>query len=315
MPRACSSTASPPAESERLNTSKGEWLSFLQSFPYSETKMKKKGRRSKRAIRRFPRLLEGTEAAALEKLLWNKPEFQARVQPDKYTIDFVFSLRYSQPLQRYRSLRHIIFGPAFKSWEGSFRSAYSHLRYGDKALDQSMANNLHRLFNQGVRLWLQAAWSLKGIRKTSNEKPSRRTELATFDKEAPIKSNQPDPRIAIWTANKQRQWLTAVRGIRQRLKSRAQCMQPAELRREIERMVPYKKFSAGLEKIAPEKHPTPQAFFTATWLSAKSMVDAMLAAELERKGFDPKRISVKTYLKEGKKLLTALSALPQPHRW
>jgi hypothetical protein len=261
--------------------------------------------------RHFPRLLAGTEAAAIEKLIWKIPEFQARMGTDIRTIDFIFRLRLPRQLKRYQSLYWILFGPTAESWEKSFRSAYSRLRYGDKDLEQSIANPLHLLFLEGVRLWLQDAWSLKGIAKNTNKKPSRRTELEIFNKESRIKKNQPDPRVAMLTARRGRQFFTDVPALRTRLKDRAAFMELGQLRSEITKVLPYKIFLAGLRRIAPEPHPSPKAFFTASWVTETAMVEAMLTAELEMKGYSLKRISLKTYLKEGEKLLTALSFLPK----
>jgi hypothetical protein len=235
------------------------------------------------------------------------------VRPDEHTIDFIFRLCLSQPLKRYPSLHYILFGPASESWEKLFRSAYSRLDYGDKDLEQSIANRLHLLFQEGVRLWLHEAWSLKGIAKNTGKKPSRRRELEIFNKEARIKRNQPDPRVAMWTARRERQFLTDVPALRTRLKERAAFMQLIELRREKTKVLPYKTFLAGLRQIAPERNPSPKAFFTASWISERSMVEAMLTAELEMKGYNLKRISLKKYLKEGGALLTALPSLPKLH--
>src|ERR1700691_6109949 len=120
-------------------------------------------------MKRFPRLLEGAEAVALEKMIWNTPEFRPRLQPDEQAIDFIFRLRFSQRRKRYHSLRYILFGPGSKSWEKSFRSVYSRVPYGDKNLEQSISNRLHKLFVEGVKLWLHKTWSLKGIPKNTNK--------------------------------------------------------------------------------------------------------------------------------------------------
>ena len=233
------------------------------------------------------------------------------MQSDEQAIDFIFRFRFPPRGKRYHSLRYILFGPDSKSWQRSFRLAYSRVNYGDKNLERSISNQLRKLLVEGGRLWLRETWSLKGIPKNTIKTLSRRTEMNAFEQEARIKRNQPDPRIAMWVFRRRLQLLTAVPALRERLKDRASLMEPVELRFEIMKVLPFKLFLVGLRKIAPEPNPTAQTFFTANWVSTKPMVESMLTAELEAKGYDLKRISLKTYLKEGKKLVTALSLLPK----
>lgn len=75
----------------------------------------------------------------------------------------------------------------------------------------------------------------------------------------------------------------------------------------------YKAFLVGLRQIKLEANPSPKAFFTAPWVSERSIVEAMLTAELEMKGINLKRISLIEYLKEGVEFLTALLSLPKLH--
>jgi hypothetical protein len=273
--------------------------------------------RSDHPIKRFPRLPTGDEVAALEKLAWSAPEFDVEVNSADRAIDFIFRIAVPKLPKRYRTLSSVLF-PSItehrksvsQSWEEAFQSGFSKAKYNNKNFAKFIASPLHKLFIAGIQEWLHdESWDVED----ADGKPIGPTRLAAFENKSRIGKNQPDPKLALWTARRASRFRSAITVLRADLSKRVDGMKPGELRQEILKLLPYRTFIAGLRKIGPEPNPSPKAFFTATWVTTKSMVEAMLTAELEEvKGCDLSRISLKTYLKNGEELLGVLSSLPQP---
>jgi len=261
-----------------------------------------------KAIKRFPRRLEGEEAAAIEKLAWGTPEFRACMAADEYAVDFIFRISLSQLPKRYRALFGTLFFFGSDTWESAFSWAYSRLKYGDKDLERSVANRLHKLFLTGIQVWLDESWSREG--NPQNEK-NRTTELEAFKKQATIKRNQPDPIVALWTASRRDELFPVLESLRNRVGTKARVTKPKDLQDQIAAFIPYQTFLEALRRLSENPQFDPRRFFYTSLYPVTSVVEAMLTAELELKGYDLKRISLKKYLKEGEQLLTSLSLLPK----
>ncbi len=270
--------------------------------------------RFKHPIKRFARLPTGDEVAALEKLVWSAPKFGVEVNPADRTIDFIFRIAVPKLPKRYRTLSSVLFPSIVeqrkgvsRSWQKAFQAGFSKAKYNNKDFAKFIASPLHKLFIAGIQEWLHDKfWDVLGV----DGKLIGPTRLAAFEDKSRILKNQPDPQVALLAVRRRDRFLTAIPKLRKLSNQRVAGMTSSELRQQISKLLPYKTFLAGLRKLAPEPNPSPRAFFTEPWVSTRSMVEAMLTAELEVKSYDLNRISLKTYLKEGEELLRALSSLP-----
>jgi hypothetical protein len=196
-----------------------------------------------------------------------------------------------------------------RSWQKAFQSAFSKAKYNNKDFAKFIASPLHELFRAGVQEWLNdETWKIEGV----DGKLIGATRLAVFKEKSRVLKNQPDPRVALCVARKWHRYFPAARGLRGRLKNRAPSMEPAGLRREIDKVLPYGLFLAALRQVCGDQNADPREFFNTAWLSTELLVVAMLEAELKKKHYDPKKISVKTYLKVGNELLSLISSVPKP---
>jgi len=264
--------------------------------------------RKTKSPRRFPRILNENEAIGLEKLAWNTPQFLARVKTEKRAVDFTFRISVPQFPKHYRALQMLLFASTTESWEKAFREAYLKSKYGDKDLAKFMVNPLHELFRAGVKEWLDETWDLEDTEKG----PAKPPRLEAFSKGSQMRKHQPDPRVALRLARRRNRLLPAARRLRIRLESTVSSMKPEKLRREISRVLPYGGFLAALRNILKDLIAGPGQFFNRSGLSAKLVIEDVLKSELEKKGYDIKTISVKTYLKVGEQLINCLSSLPKP---
>jgi hypothetical protein len=262
----------------------------------------------KKEIKRFPRLPNENEAIGLANLAWNTPQFLPRMITEKRVVDFIFRISVPQFPKRYRALQILLFPSTTKSWEKAFHAAYSKSKYGDKDLAKFMANPLHELFRAGVKEWLDETFDLEDTDKGTG----KTARLEAFTKGSRIRKHQPDPRVALWLASRRNRLLPAAKRLQKRLESKISSLKLEELHREISRVLPYRGFLVALRDILDDQTAGPRQFFNKSGLSPQLLIERMLKFDLEKKGHDLKKISVKKYLKVGEEYLNYLSSLPKP---
>jgi len=270
----------------------------------------------KHPIRRFPRLPSGEELVALEKLVWNAPRFVAEVRPAEREVDFIFRMSVPKLPKAYRALHSLLFPSnteyfvnISKSWEEAFQTAFAKARYNNKEFAKFIASPLHELFRTGIQEWLNdEIWNIKGV----DGRTLRDSRLPVFKDKSRVRKNQPDPRVALWVSSRRDRLLPAAEHLRNHLKDKASSMTLQELRRRITRLLPYRMFLVGLRRALENPTAGPKDFFNVSGLSTRLVIEAGLGAELENKGIDLRKVSLKKHLEVGEELLNSLAALPKP---
>ena len=261
---------------------------------------------------RFPRLIGGKEAAALEKLLWVAPNFEVRLTKTKQkaATKLIFTIPISAEFSKsYPKLYWAIAGRRANDWENAIADGYWKTIYNKKVLPKFISSVLHRAFKKGVRIWLYETWGLQD----DFYKEHVGQELSDFDKHAITKTGpQPDPRVALWTAKRFNRLLPAAQELRNRLKSKAPSLKDDELQREIKKVLPYGTFLDALQSIlAEQEHVGPREFFNTPRVTPRQVVRAMLKRELEKRGYSMKKISLQKFLKLGNILLESFAHTPK----
>lgn len=261
---------------------------------------------SKLTIKRFPRLLRGSHAAALEKLVWAKPTFRAHIVPQERAIDFVFRISSAKLPKRYRAVDRILFGLGTNSWGQAFHYAYSHSRYGDKKIDHFLANALRQIFRDGFQRWLRETWS-ESIPQSVADAPTRQTEPDIFGQRSLVKKKQPDPQIALGIALNWNRYVPAIADLKRRHRERPISVSNDRLRDEIERILPFEEFMAALEDILGNPgNLQPRDFLSTRRINARQVVNTILEGRLNQSGHNTREISFQKYLKTGQRIILDL---------
>ena len=269
---------------------------------------------SRLTTRRFPRLLEGSHAAAVEKLAWAKPTFRAHVAPQERAIDFVFRMSSAKLPKRYRAVDKILFGLGTNSWEQAFHSAYSHSRYGGKKIDHFLANALRQIFRDGFRRWLLETWS-ELIPQIAADAPTRQTESDIFGQLSLVKKKQPNPQIALRIALTWNRYVPAIAELKRRHRDRPLSVSNNQLRDEIERILSFDEFMAAFEAILGDPgNLQPRDFLSTRRIRAPQIVKAILERRLNESGYNTREITFQKYLQAGKRIISDLSDSPAPLR-
>jgi hypothetical protein len=262
--------------------------------------------------RRFPRLVEGQEAAAIELLSRIVPRFEARLNKadNPASTELVFAIPLPLELREsYPVLFDLICGPRATDWEDAIAEGFRNTEYNGKPLSDFIAPQLRRAFAAGIRAWLKAIWDGEN---PDIERLER--ELLDFDKLTKMKSGpQSDSRAALWVAKRLDQLVTGIKAIRFRCKDRSR-IGTRELKLEIEKLCSYEIYKTALGKLlSNETEITPWIILTPE-INVQEIALVVIAAELPTSGHDVdiNKTSLRTLVKMGRKLVESLGHVPQP---
>jgi hypothetical protein len=239
-------------------------------------------------LQRFPRLLTGAQAAALTHLFWTEPETpRIKVARDGKSISFRFKV-YIRPEVPQRLWSFFLAQPTH-NFEKALKEAYERTQSGKKPVHRHISNFLHRALQNTLRDWVQ--------RDEFWPDEQRKAELEVFEKLAKIKPGpQIDPSNALKAARLFSEYHTSIKAIK------------TDLRKTVRprlREVIRKHTSPELVLTALRQMADPEAS-----LELISNVDPTdLAYEIVKSQMpdvDFKKVSIKTYVNSGKRLLGAL---------
>ena len=258
-------------------------------------------------IMRFPRLLEGDDAAILSELLWFEPEVKIGLKEDRPSILFTFRIDASTEFPRHRRLAN---RELFGHWKGPIElrleKSYQNAQFNRKPVKGIIANLLRQVIKDAIRTWLDDSWDLGDWYRAEKNK-----HLAIFDQESRTKSGpQPNGRIALSVAKLWAERTKAANTLRAKLKIAHRKMKDAALIREIENSgFRYESIREALQNIfAEQSNISPRQFFTPD-ITPRDIVKALFEVELKKQGLDTAKVSVEAYRRLGKNLHKRLSKL------
>ncbi len=256
-------------------------------------------------VRRFPRLLEGEQAAALAKLLWQQPWFIVRGRKNKRNeraIEFKFRIPAPDGLRRsYPALWELFFGAGIKLWERALTMAYWETKSGDKTLHRYISNFLRVVYRNALGVWLKEVWTL------SNNDERKEGQLRAFLNHAGIKRSQPDPWLALLVAERFEQLRPAIKNFRIRIRRQAN-MSDHALAQEFQACFPTVPPQKVFSRIsATEGDSGPRVLFAR--IADATIAEAYLQCELDDRHYKLGKPSLKTYIRFGKQILQSLSEL------
>lgn len=261
---------------------------------------------AKKPIRRSPRLLTGTEGAAIEKLLWTKPRFDVKVSSKPFVTEFRF--RISLPREtaaRYPVVKSLFFGPGARDFEMSLSRSYWESVSG-KTVSRFIQNLLHLVFRNAIERWLKTGWSFESVARAEKD-------IQNYIRNAKSKrGQQPDPVLALWMVSRVNT-----------LKKKIRAVRSAYSKRKVRGTAIWKlaeKVASRdvLRKVLTQLFDNPdniEALFLDKRLTTNRTALAVLEVELAERGntaLKTRRVSLAKYLEAGNALQTRLAKIPQP---
>jgi hypothetical protein len=245
--------------------------------------------------RRFPRLLEGIQGAALARLFWTEPEKSIRIAKDGTSINFVFKVRIrkevvDEPFQTYSSF--FLASPAHL-FEKALQEGYDRTVSGKKPVHRHISTFLRRACLNAFQTWLENSWEINGYQHR------KEGELKTFKEQAKIQPGpQPNSADAVKVIRLYEKYFKLVRDARNKLKpvvplttGRALAIvQDADL---------LEKISNALRTILKN----PKADLDALNANIGTAEVAEVITKLQMSEVDFRKISFRKYRASGKKLL------------
>jgi hypothetical protein len=263
-------------------------------------------------IKRFPRLVDGGMAAAIEILSRVVPQFEVRLNKMGGTAatELVFVIPVPNELREsYSALFSQICGSRTKDWENAIADGFRNTEYNRKALSEFITPQLRRAFAEGVRIWLEKSRTVSnpGIGPLEEE-------LSNFDKLTKMKPGpQADPRAAVWAVKRLTELRAGIKEIRRRCKDRSSIGTEA-LKQEINNLCSYETYRTALEQVTSKgTQITPWVILTPE-IKVQEIALAVITTELPTSGHivDLNKTSLKTLIKLGRKLMASLDRVPQP---
>jgi hypothetical protein len=261
----------------------------------------------KTAIKRFPRLTTGSEAAAIAKLLWTNPNFNVRVNKHSLATEFVFSVPFPEEVKHeYAPVKRLFFEDGAPDWETALAHSYWKTSSGKK-VSHFIPNLLHLVLTNGMKQWLEKTMTLAETQQAVHELQSFKTQNRTK------RGQQPEPRLALWTAMRHEELLEQIASLKKRFKKK-KWTRSSELWRAIERIVGHDVVCKALKELVDNENI--EAIFVDRRVSVERIARAMLKAELEQKPLkrSNRPLTLDKYLKLGDELRILLAALPRPFR-
>jgi len=271
---------------------------------------RQKGRKNRRP-HRFPRLIEGQEAAALEKLLWVPPNFEVQLKRTKKgtLTRLVFSIPMAPDFETsFPGLHRLIFESRANEWENAIADGYWKSKYNNKPLSKFVQGVLRRAFKNGVKNFLEEEWSLPG----ASYKAQIVQELSDFDKHAiATRGPRPNPQIAFWAAKRFNTLVPAIRGLRAKFKGNIPHNRPQELKTEIAKLCSYKTYVGAFRSLLPEGKVTPWDIRN-EHIHPRAIALAIIECELPKQGYtiDVKQGTLWKHIQLGKKLIALFNFQP-----
>lgn len=267
---------------------------------------------SKVEIKRFPRLVDGGEAAAIEMLSRVVPQFEVRLKKTDggAATELVFVVPVPNELREsYPALFGQICGSRATDWESAIADGFRTTEYNRKPLSKFISPQLRRAFNKGVRIWLEKSRASKN----QDIRPLE-LELSDFEKLAKMKPGpQTDSRAALWAAKRLDALVKGIKEIRQRCRNRSS-VGTQELKLEIEKLCSYETYGATFQRLlSGEGKITPWTILTPE-IDVGDIARAVITVELPTSGhvIDLNETSVRTLVKLGRKLAKGLDRVPKP---
>jgi hypothetical protein len=249
-------------------------------------------------IRRFPRLLEGAQGAALTRMFWTEPELpRVTVAKDGMSINFVFKVRIrkealDEPFQRYWSC---FFAPPAHQFEKTLYEGYQKTMSGKKTVHRHISTFLRRAFRNAFQIWLENSWGLNGY------EPRKEDQLRAFEQQAEIQPGpQPNAAVAVKVFQLYEKNSQLVKEVRHRLKQNVGLTTDRALAMVVEKIMPAETVRMALRKISSD----PKADLC--HLAAEGIGTAEIAqtiTELEMPGLDFEKVSFRKHRTLGKRLL------------
>jgi hypothetical protein len=247
-------------------------------------------------IKRFPRLLQGDQAAALTRMFWTAPEApRIRVAKDGRSVNFVFKVRIpkealGEPFQRYWSS---LLAPPSHRFEKALQQGYDQIMSGKDTAHDQISNFLRRACVGALSVLLQDSWGLKGYEHL------KEGQLDVFRRQTSKKySLQPNSGAAITAFRSYEKYLPSVREARAKLKKTVPLTAGRALSIVMKQGLPPEALLNALRKISGSPD---LSQLTLKGISPAEITRAIV--EMEMSDVDFKKISFRTYRDLGKKLL------------
>ena len=261
---------------------------------------------SKASVRRFPRLLTGSEAAAFEKLLWKRPDFYVRVTAKPPATEFRFRIVLPrETCFRYPMVKSLFYGLGVKDFESELTLAYWTTSSGKK-VSQFIPNLLHLVFRNAVNRWLESSWKFGSGERAKEESNTFRLDAKTK------RGQQPDPVLALWATLRLDALEKKVEAAKKAYAKHA--VRGSKIWNHAEKIASRDVLRNALQRLVGDNRNI-EALFVDKRLTSKRVALAVFELEfIKRYSGDSKlrKISSETHRKLGKDLRTRLSKLPKP---
>jgi hypothetical protein len=251
-------------------------------------------------IQRFPRLIDGSHASALAKLISRPPSLSVEVSPNG-TIEFRFAFGAPEEIRtKYAGFFDVLYDSDRNLFRDALHEAFNSGVSGDRTFLQHVHNLLRRAIIDGLGRWLIKSYGVLKLDERGREQ-LRDFIRATAGKTA----QQPDPLLAFLIAQRVATLRPAIKGLRRWLKKNPtqderilgkaipETLELTKLRDAVSRI----RIDSGLNWIRELR----------VCLTDQEVIQAYLQSEIEGLSFGGGKPTLEKYIEVGEELIKGLS--------
>ncbi|MGA8010944.1 MAG: hypothetical protein WB949_00770 [Candidatus Acidiferrales bacterium] len=247
-------------------------------------------------IKRSPRLLEGTQAAALTRMFWTEPELsRVRIAKNGMSINFPFRVRVPNKVQEepFRQYWLYFLAPPAEAFEKTLYQGYQEvLSENRRTLYRHLSNLLRKACQRAFQIWLKESWELEGYESRKDH------QLKAFKQDAQIpRGPQPKPADAFRVSQLYEKYFKLVRDFRDRLKRNASYTAATVVERNLSKVI-----EEALRKLSKD----PRSDLSLLNDKSARIGTAEIAREIVKSKMprvDFKKVSIRKHIAFAKKLL------------
>jgi hypothetical protein len=259
-------------------------------------------------IKRFPRLATAANAAAYAQLLWTDPDLTISFRKESFATEFIFTVKIAPQFRESYALAYRMIFEHF-DWETAVREAYDKGKYGGKQIPAYISLGLHQVFMDALKKWRRYVRGLAHENELVSGTQLDDLLLGDLSKSFKRKTGpQPNPHVALWAAERFESLRPRISKLRSTFRNLPDLAKDRNLREAVEALAPWDVVRRALTMIfAEQDRITPRHLLTPTPSNHK-LTSAIVQVELEDKGCDFHNITLRTYLRLGRKLLDFLGS-------